>query len=133
MTISLFAFPFEVELHYLANTAEPANPSREIPEAKLMFPLLRCSYQRIRPSQNYTHPANRSCSQRGCHNRLFMPALHNFAAAACKSYAPLKRERRLLLHYEQSCKLVMTERVELCKYHIVTPYASYRNRDRYCL
>lgn len=80
-TISLFACPFEVELHYLANTAEPANPSREIPEAKLMFPLLRCSYQRIRPSWDYTHPANRSYSPRGCHNRLFMQALHNFATA----------------------------------------------------
>lgn len=134
VTISLFSNPFEVELHCLANTAEPANRSREIPEAKLMFPLLRHGYQCIRPSRDYTHPANSSYSLRGCHNRLFMPALHNFATVVCKSYAPLKTERRLFLHYEQSCRLlIMTECVELHKYHKVMPCASYRNRDHYCL
>lgn len=44
VTIILFAFPFEVKLHYLANKAELAHPSCETPKAKLMFSLLWCSY-----------------------------------------------------------------------------------------
>lgn len=51
----------------------------------------------------------------------------------CKSYTPSKTERRLFLHCEQSCRLVMAEPVELHKYHKLTPCASYRNRDRYGL
>lgn len=113
VTISLVAFPFEAELHYLASTAEPAHPSSEIPEAKLVFPLLQCSYQCIRPPWDYTHPVNRKDSLRGCHNRLCMPALHNFATAARKPYAPLKPERRLFLHYAQSCRPVTTKHVQI--------------------
>lgn len=54
-----------------------------------------------------------------------MPALHNFATVVCKSFALLKTERRLLLHYEQSRRLGMTECVQPQKYD----KASYRNRD----
>lgn len=129
MTIGQFSFPFEVELHYLANTAEPTKPRPETLEATLVFPLLWGRYQCIRPSRDYTQAANRSYSPRGCHNTLFMPALHNFATVVCKSYALLKTERRLLLHYEQSRRLGMTECVQPHKHDKVMPRASYRNRD----
>jgi len=129
VTIGQFSFPFEVELHYLANTAEPTKPRPETLEATLVFPLLWGRYQCIRPSRDYAQAANRSYSPRGCHNTLFMPALHNFATVVCKSYALLKTERRLLLHYEQSRRLGMTECVQPHKHDKVMPRASYRNRD----
>lgn len=129
MTTSHFSVRFGVELHCLASTAEPAKPSHATPEATLTFPLLPCHYQCSRPSRDYTHTANRSCSLRGCHNTLFMPALHSFATVVCKSHALLKTERRLLLHYEQPWRLAMTERVQPHKYNKVMPCASYRNRS----
>lgn len=105
--------------------AEPAKPSHATPEATLTFPLLPCRYQCSRPARDYTHTANRSCSLRGCHNTLFMPALHNFATVVCKSHALLETERRLLLHYEQPWRLAVLPH----KYTKVLPCAAHRNRS----